>query len=324
MVAGLGNATALTADPHVRQIDPWRDGRAVANLLESAFRDEIIDDSGQRLIHALRNYGMFDALSFGFGAGFVWVEEGQVVGNASVQKNFMRRDTWVIGNVATAQSHRNRGIGRAVVDACIHYAINRGARFVALQADVTNAPALHLYEKVGFEQQGKVSHYMRPSVRAQPASGTANERAIRTTRWSDRLAVWALAMRNTPDALTYAEPYDAGMYRLGLRWSLVNALNGNPEQWLVMEPAHGQALAGAARTRVNLEGSNHAVELLLSDEASVSDGQALLRRALARFDEYAAKPIYALQSHPHEAAHAALFAERFHLTRTLVHMRLAL
>lgn len=324
MVAGLGNATALTADPHVRQIDPWRDGRAVANLLESAFRDEIIDDSGQRLIHALRNYGMFDALSFGFGAGFVWVEEGQVVGNASVQKNFMRRDTWVIGNVATAQSHRNRGIGRAVVDACIHYAINRGARFVALQADVTNAPALHLYEKVGFEQQGKVSHYMRPSVRAQPVSGTANERAIRTTRWSDRLAVWALAMRNTPDALTYAEPYDAGMYRLGLRWSLVNALNGNPEQWLVMEPAHGQALAGAARTRVNLEGSNHAVELLLSDEASVSDGQALLRRALARFDEYAAKPIYALQSHPHEAAHAALFAERFHLTRTLVHMRLAL
>lgn len=324
MVAGLGNATALTADPHVRQIDPWRDGRAVANLLESAFRDEIIDDSGQRLIHALRNYGMFDALSFGFGAGFVWVEEGQVVGNASVQKNFMRRDTWVIGNVATAQSHRNRGIGRAVVDACIHYAINRGARFVALQADVTNAPALHLYEKVGFEQQGKVSHYMRPSVRTQPATSAANERAIRTTRWSDRLAVWALAMRNTPDALTYAEPYDAGMYRLGLRWSLVNALNGNPEQWLVMEPAHGQALAGAARTRVNLEGSNHAVELLLSDEASVSDGQALLRRALARFDEYAAKPIYALQSHPHEAAHAALFAERFHLTRTLVHMRLAL
>lgn len=324
MVAGLGNATALTADPHVRQIDPWRDGRAVANLLESAFRDEIIDDTGQRLIHALRNYGMFDALSFGFGSGFVWVEDGQVVGNASVQKNFMRRDTWVIGNVATAQNQRNRGIGRAVVDACIRYAINRGARYVALQADVTNAPALHLYEKIGFERMGEVSHYMRPSVRAQPATHALHHSAIRNARWSDRPAVWALAMRNTPDALTYAEPYDAGMYRLGLRWSLMNALNGNPEQWLVMEPAQGNAFAGAARTRVNLDGSHHFVEMLLRDGVSVSDGQGLLRQALARFDDYAAKPIYAMQSHPHEAAHAALFAERFHLTRTLVHMRISL
>lgn len=324
MVAGLGNAPALTADPHVRQIDPWRDGRAVANLLESAFRDEIIDDSGQRLIHALRNYGMFDALSFGFGAGFVWVENGQVVGNASVQKNFLRRDTWVVGNVATAQSQRNRGIGRAVVEACIRYALNRSARFVALQADVTNAPALHLYEKIGFERLGEVSHYVRPSVRAQPTLTAKPDHAIRSARWSDRHAVWALAMRHTPDALTYAEPYDAGMYRLGLRWSFMNALNGNPEQWLVMAPAHGTALTGAARTRVNPEGSNHFVELMLSDEAGVSDGQALLRRSLARFDEYAAKPIYALQSHPHEAAHAALSGERFHLTRTLVHMRLSL
>jgi ribosomal protein S18 acetylase RimI-like enzyme len=323
MVAGLGNATALSTNPHVRQIDPWRDGRAVASLLESAFRDEIIDDTGQRLINSLRNYGMFDALAFGFGAGFVWVEEGQVVGNASVQRNFTRRDTWVIGNVATALSYRNRGIGRAVVEACVNYAMNKGARFVALQADVTNAPAVHLYEKIGFERLGEVSHYMRPSVRTQPAH-TPDTGAILKARWSDRHAVWALAMRNTPDVLTYADPYDAGMYRLGARWSLMNALNGNPEQWMVLPSPRPHALAGAVRTRVNLEGSNHFVELLLSDEASLDEGRALLRKGLARFDEFIAKPIYAAQSHPHEAAHAALFAERFQLTRTLVHMRLSL
>lgn len=323
MVAGLGNATALSSNPHVRQIDPWRDGRAVASLLESAFRDEIIDDTGQRLINSLRNYGMFDALTFGFGTGFVWVEDGQVVGNASVQRNFTRRDTWVIGNVATATNYRNRGIGRAVVEACVSYAMNKGARFVSLQADVTNAPALHLYEKVGFERLGEVSHYMRPSVRTLPAYDDPGN-AIRKARWSDRHAVWSLAMRNTPDDLTYAEPYDAGMYRIGMRWSLMNALNGNPEQWLVMAAPRSHALAGAARTRVNLEGSNHFVELLLSDEANLSDARTLLRKALSRFDEFTAKPIYAAQSHPHDAAHAALFAEHFHLTRTLVHMRLSL
>jgi ribosomal protein S18 acetylase RimI-like enzyme len=323
MVAGLGNASVLTMDPHVRQIDPWRDGRAVANLLESAFRDEIIDETGQRLINSLRNYGMFDALAFGFGTGFVWVEEGQVVGNASVQRNFTRRDTWIIGNVATLPSYRNRGIGRAVVEACVSHALNKGARFLALQADANNAPALHLYEKIGFERMGEVSHYMRPSVHAQPTLGY-NAGAIRKARWSDRHAVWSLAMRNVPDVLTYAETFDDGMYRLGLRWSFMNALNGNPEQWLVMGSPHGHTLAGAARTRANIEGSNHFVELLLSDVASMSDGQALLRAAMERLDDYAAKPIYAAQSHPHDAAHAALYAERFQLTRTLVHMRLSL
>jgi len=324
MVAGLGNATALTTNPHVRQIDPWRDGRAVANLLESAFRDEIIDDTGQRLINALRNYAMFDAFAFGFGTGFVWIEDGQVIGNASAQKNYTRRNTWVIGNVATAPEHRNRGIGRAVVEACVSYAMNRGARYVALQADVTNAPALHLYQKLGFERDGEVSHYMRPSVKTQPASHLDAVNSIRKARWSDRQAVWALAMRNMPDVLTYAEPYDAGIYRLGLRWSFMNALNGNPEQWHVMESPQGHELIGAVRSRVNIEGSNHYLELLLGNDAGVSDGQVLLRKALARFDEYTAKPIYAAQSHPHEAAHAALFAERFQFRRTLVHMRLSL
>jgi ribosomal protein S18 acetylase RimI-like enzyme len=324
MVAGLGNASALPTDPHVRQIDPWRDGRAVANLLESAFRDEIIDDTGQRLINALRNHGMFDALAFGFGTGFVWVEEGHVVGNASVQRNFMRRDTWIIGNVATLPSHRNRGIGRAVVDACVGHAMNKGARFVALQADAANAPALHLYEKVGFERLGEVSHYLRPSLHALPMPPPDRAGMLHRARWSDRHAVWALAMRNVPDVLTFAEPYDSSMHRLGLRWSVMNALNGNPEQWWMMEGPSTRAPAGAARTRANIEGSNHAVELLLGDEAGADEGRSLLRAALERLRDYAAKPIYSAQSQPHVAAHAALSAEHFQLTRTLVHMRLAL
>jgi hypothetical protein len=195
---------------------------------------------------------------------------------------------------------------------------------VALQADVTNAPAVHLYEKVGFEQMGEVSHYKRPSLRVQPAIAPDPASHIRKARWSDRHAVWSLTLRNVPDVLTFAEPFDAGMYRLGPRWSLMNTLNGNPEQWLVMAAPQGSSLAGAVRTRVNLEGSNHFVELMLGNDAGASDGQALLREAMARFEEYAAKPIYAAQSHPHDAAHTALYAERFQLTRTLVHMRLAL
>lgn len=312
------------ADPHIRQIDPWRDGRAVASLLETSFRDEAMNDDGIRLIHALRNYGVLDALALGGSTGFVWVEEGQLIANASVQRNYTRRDTWIIGNVATQPAYRNRGIGRAVVEACIQYAALRGARYIALQADVNNKPALHLYEKLGFQRLGEVTHYLRPAELDLPDDEPL--RRTRKAKWSDCAAVWALARGNVPERFTFAEPFDANMYRLGLRWSLLNALNGNIEQWRVMDVGKGGELLGAVRTRVTFEGSYHHLEVLPNTDATVEDAVHLIKSGLRRLEDYATKPIYAAHACIDEMPmpHAALRAAGFRPTRTLVHMRLEL
>ncbi|MFC1466731.1 MAG: GNAT family N-acetyltransferase [Candidatus Brachytrichaceae bacterium NZ_4S206] len=308
------------ADPHIRQIDPWRDGRAVANLLETSFRDEAMNDDGVRLIHALRNYGLLDALALGGSTGFVWVEEGQLIANASVQRNYTRRDTWIIGNVATQPAYRNRGIGRAVVEACIQYAASRGARYIALQADVNNKPALHLYEKLGFRRLGEVTHYLRL---AEPYRlDDELPRHTRKAKWSDRAAVWALAQRHVPERFTFAEPFDADMYRLGPRWSLLNALNGNVQQWRVMDAGRRGELLGAVRTRVTFEGSYHHLEVLPNAGATVEDAVRLIESGLRRLEDYATKPIYAAHAYVDETPHAALRATGFRPTRTLVHMRL--
>lgn len=320
----VANARAASGslDPHIRQIDPWRDGRAVASLLETAFRDEAISDDGVRLIHALRNYGLLDAMVLGGATGFVWIEDGQLVANASVQRNYTRRDTWIIGNVATQPAYRNRGIGRAVVEACIQYAASRGARYVALQADVNNAPALHLYDKLGFRRLGEVTHYLRPA--ATDLRDDEAPRYARKARWSDRAAVWALAQRHVPEQFTFAEPFDSGMYRLGLRWSLVNALNGNVQRWQVMDAIGHGALLGAVRTRATLEGSYHHLEVLPNADATVEDVIRLIESGLRHLRDYVAKPIYAAHACIAETPHAALQAAGFRPTRTLVHMRLDL
>lgn len=320
MVAHAGAAVGAT-NPHVRQIDPWRDGRAVANLLESAFRDEIIDDNGQRLIHALRYYGAFEALNFGLGTGFVWVEDGAVVSNASVQRNLTRKDTWIVGNVATQAEFRNRGIGRAVVEACMGYAVSRGARYVALQADVINEPALHLYQRLGFERIGEVTHYLRSPLRGNPLLPGPARAPVRQARWSDASALLTLSREAIPEAFGFAEPFDAGIYRLGLRWSLSNALGGNASQWSLVDGDRTMGLAGAVRTRVNFDGSNHHLELMLSEAASADVASALVAQGLARFEHFVSKPIYAAQPRPYPAVHAALCEAGFHPTRTLAHMR---
>jgi ribosomal protein S18 acetylase RimI-like enzyme len=335
MVAGLRSASTGAPDPHVRPLDPWRDGSSVAALLEIAFRDEGIDDGGQRVIHMLRHPSPFDALAMEAAAGFVWVEDGRVVGNASVQRNPTRRDTWVIGNVATHPAYRNRGVGGQLIGTVVDYAARRGARHVALQVVEGNEPALSLYRKAGFAPLGAVTHYRRPALRDVPlAPGSASmpppapAPALRRAGWRDRDAVWRLARHNLPDELTYAEPFEAAMYRLGWRWWIENFFNACRDQWLIAAPAEaapaGAAPAGAARTRIQYDLPEHHVELMLGEACDPAAGAALLRQALKRLQNYAAKPLYSAQARPHPAAHEAFRSLGFAPTRTLVHMRLRL
>ena len=339
MVAGLSKAPATAIDPHVRPLDPWRDGPAVANLLELAFKDEIGGDSGgQRMIHMLRHYSPLDALTGDGMSGFVWIEQGQIVGNVSLQRNPARRDTWVIGNVATHPAWRNRGVSTALIGSAIAFARARGGRFVALQVVEGNWPALRVYERAGFRALGAVTHYRRPSVRAQALPVAPRALSARRARHADRDAIWGVARLNIPDDLTYAEPFDASLYRLDWRWRLSNFFNGWREQWLVAEapnrsPDPGSAqtgsaqtgsaqIMGAIRTRVNFDSPEHHVELMLDARGSVEDGIALLVAGMSHFEGYVSRPLYCAQARPHEATHGALQAVGFQPIRTLVHMGL--
>ena len=326
MAAGLRTPALSSTHPFVRPLEPWRDGKSLATLLEAAFQGDEIDASGHRMIDMLRNYGQFEPMTFGFGTSFVWVENGQVLGNASVQRNPTRRDTWIIGNVATAASQRRRGIGAAVLDACMTFARIRNARGLALQVDRPNTVAVRLYERAGFAQIGDVAYYLHPPVRHTPVPppGPVPGCVLRPASWADRGAVWDLARHNIPDALTYAESFDTGVYRLGARWSVFNALNGNPERWWVLQRSLTGELYGAVRTRANMDAGNHHVELMLRPEAPPEHGAALLAQALLRFEPYVSKAITAAQSLPHESSHAALALAGFAPVRELIHMRRAI
>ncbi len=327
MIGSLGKVAFDTQHPNVRQIEPWQDGRQLATLLEAAFSQETIDASGHRMIDMLRNYGQFEPMTFGFGTSFLWIEDGQILGNASIQRNPIRRDTWIIGNVATDAAKRGRGIASAVMQACLRFAALKDARVLALQVDKGNSAAVRLYDRLGFQAVGEVTYYLRRSVRASPVPLTAELDAtvrVRGARWSDREAVWQLARHNIPEPLTFSEPFERGVYRLGMRWSLFNTLNGNPEKWYLLENAASGAVLAAARTRVNIDGANHHIELMLRDDTEAVHGAALLEAAMQRFEPYISKPVYAAQSLPHLLSHEALKAVGFQAARHLVHMRMDL
>lgn len=83
-------------------------------------------------------------------AGYVWEENGAVVGLANVSRQ-SRAPRGYIANVAVLPEQRRKGIARKLVEACIAHARRRGDQSVTLDVIADNLPALQLYEKLGFE-----------------------------------------------------------------------------------------------------------------------------------------------------------------------------
>jgi RimJ/RimL family protein N-acetyltransferase len=73
-----------------------------------------------------------------------------------------RRDRPAEIGMCTAAEWRGRGVGTALMEACVDWARERGIHKLALQVWPHNDAALHLYENFGFEREGVLRrHYRR-------------------------------------------------------------------------------------------------------------------------------------------------------------------
>lgn len=59
---------------------------------------------------------------------------------------------WEICKLATDENYQGRGAGAAVLEACMNYAKNRGAKKLLIVTNTILSAAMHLYEKVGFRE----------------------------------------------------------------------------------------------------------------------------------------------------------------------------
>lgn len=84
------------------------------------------------------------------GRGFVGEIDGRLAAHATL---FSDGATAQIEDVATLETHRRRGLARAVCSAAIGAALAAGHDLVFLVADV-DGPARELYEKLGFDPVG--------------------------------------------------------------------------------------------------------------------------------------------------------------------------
>lgn len=305
----------------LRPADVRRDLRGIADLLAEAFAGEL-DETGQRIVREMRFWARLGWLlkilerflppGETFAPGYVWVEGGRIVGYTMIRRFRPGSDGWLIANVAVAEGFRGRGIGRALVSACLEYARAHGGRWAALQVRADNDPALRLYRSLGFVEIGRIQLWRREArpMTAPPSyPPEAPGCRIRPARPSEIavLSTWMASMENP--ALRLFEPLELPMaltpWPLGSRRNVLWILETEGGQWL------------AAAFWIRREGV-WTLRVFLDSSTTPMHARWLVGRALMGIPPEL--PVGAL-SGEEPALAAVLVAAGFRPIRTLIGMR---
>jgi ribosomal protein S18 acetylase RimI-like enzyme len=310
----------------LQPVDPVRHLRSLADLIELCFASDM--DAGGlsvvREMHFLSRLGpglrLFTALGLTqppWDLGFVWVEDGRVIGSVSTTRSTAYPATWIIANVAVHPEHRRRGIAHALLQATLDLIRSRQGAEAILQVDDDNLGAIALYRQLGFEQVTTHTHWMRPyRLPAPPHEPSPFDVRLRSPlEWAEQLA---LASRVRPAGLAWNQPLRPDVFQPVLWKQIESLFTGQTEEhWVVRV---NEKLVGSLSVHANWGGGDRLVLLVHPDYRGQLE-RPLLRRGLRRL---APRPWSVRLEHPTDDAPAsdALREFGFQPGRTLRWMRI--
>ncbi len=304
--------------------------RQVAELISNAFAAEL-DASGRSALQEMQVVGrlspvlggvLSSAMFSDYFSGFVWVEDGQVLGNTTFQRIAEAPSRWRISNVAVAPGHRGKGIARRMMEATLGEIAERGGSWATLQVRVDNAPALHLYRSLKFTdvcREGLWRLPMRPANPPPPEPGV-ELRPLRLAHWRERLS---LAYAAQDDGAQWAEPVRPELYQpsLGNLFRLALGNVSRLEQirsWGVWDE---DGLVGAVEAVNHQVGGEHTMRFQVHPDAQGQVEKALVARGLGALASAPPRAVIVSHSGDHEAGVEALEAAGFRAQYVLLTMR---
>ena len=221
---------------HIRPLDTRRDLADVADLIEICFSATMDSDGLEYLRHIRRASQNSSLLHWIPGSGemvsyplhgYVWVEEGKVVGNLTLIPHFYRRQwLYLIVNVAVHPNYRQRGIGRELTRRGIVHAREHGAASAWLQVRDDNLAAYHLYLDLGFKERVRRTTWRSKEA---PASLQFSQPGIvireRSRQDWDKQSEWLA--QNYPPEVAWNLSLDINHFKPSLWNEIAGWLEGN-------------------------------------------------------------------------------------------------
>lgn len=317
------------AETGIRPFNPSRDLGAIVELITVAFGDRL-DPAGRAVLaemHRVVGWGPFLWWLYwprwggvGTTPGFVWVEEGCVVGNVSLRRA-SGWDGFLVGNVAVHPDWQGRGIARALMEAALEEIRVRDARWVGLEVQADNRIARRLYERLGFREVGRTLHMLRAAGLGWAGDALPHS-ALRRGRSRDSAELVKLAHAVVPEIQRPLLELREEDYRLGWERALDCWLEGRREAWWVVEEQG--VVRGAVRALRERGCRPDRLEVLVLPEHSDRLAGVLVRQGMASLGDVSRKEVETMLPASTGPLVVVLEAEGFQELRTLVQMRLEL
>jgi len=248
----------------LRPFDIGRDVAPLAELIEIAFDAELAR-TGNDIVEELRRLSRSGPLLKALAAvispplgGFVWEQDGRVIGNATISQSRRRRDIWEVSNVAVLPSHRRKGIASALVRAALAKAASRGARWIVLEVQTQNAAAQSMYRALGFSAVDTVAELRLSPLNARPVK-PAPTVALRRRTPHDWTSLRQLSTVTTPQEMRRIWPAKESELRQSFFRSLVEWVGDwlglrSSEHWVAEQD---DAIVAALHCRYGLLAAAH-------------------------------------------------------------------
>ena len=313
-----------------RPIDPNRDFPQLAQLLKTVFFNEL-ESGGQRIFESVAASGKppvlwrLDPFFSRLTPGFVWEEDGHIVGNVTLLPTRLPK-RFVVANVAIDANYRRRGIARALMEVAQKATLKRGGNEIRLQVAKDNEGARDLYKSLGYSTLGTVttwnllgSRNRLPNIEPLPAENRIEVCELPRARWQD---AYQLDLATPQADLYWPEPLARDEYRRNLKRRISDFLSGRRfEIWMVADGSG--SLQGMAT--INSEwGRVHQLRIRVRSDRQGNLEAALLHRLLQRLQFLPRRQVRLFHDADDDVMNELLPALRFRPDRILTQMRLTL
>lgn len=326
----------------LRPVDPSRDMRQMAALMEGAFGGDLTRQGREALreLKIMSHFGPFlwllDRISPEFHEtfrGFVWVEDGRIVGTVNVGRVGPYSPRWLISNVAVRPDYQGQGIANYLVQAAIDLAREHGGEWAILQVHADNVPACKLYQHLGFEQIAAVTELRLEMVRpvafapaGSPSTSSGQACVLRRRNYSEWRKEYALALAAISKEARWLNPVRADHFVAGLdqrlsKW-LSSLIAGRREHRLAVE--EGDRFIATLTVLASRWQGEHSLELMVHPDHRGQLEEMLITEALNILGSYPSRGVAVSHPAEHQEAIEALNLRGFVEKRTLAQMRLAL
>lgn len=310
-----------------RPIDPNRDFPQLAQLLKTVFFDEL-EQGGRQVFDSVAASGKppffwrLDPFFSRLTPGFVWEEDGRIVGNVTLLPTRLSQ-RYVVANVAIDSNYRRRGIARALMDEVHKETLKRGASEIRLQVVKDNKAAEALYQSLNYSTLGTVttwnligSRSRHPRFELPPSGNLVQVTELPRSRWQDAYQLDLM----TPHAdLYWPEPLVRDEYRRNLKRRISDFLSGSHfEAWMVAEGSNN--LQGIA-TISSEWGRAHQLRIRVHPDRQGDLESALIHKLLRRLQYLPRRQVRLLHDAHDDVMNELLPELRFRPERTLTQMQ---